>query len=561
MVIAILSGAVAVRLFVITHFNINWDEFHYLSEVYDYLRADLVGRLQTFHVHFFGWLAGVSPNEADQVIAARAVMLSLHLLSAWLLYRIARRLTNPPAGRFAAAAYLSVSFVIWNGASFRTDPILTSLVMAALDLALCRRDSVWRAVGAGFLFAVAMVVTIKAAIFLPTVLLILAGPLLTRERVGVTGWRLAAASLAGATGFGLLYGAHALAVDAASAKSAVGVALGSLSKTVGESGLFPRLAVLVITLRWDMAYWALLLTGATVVARRFWKGSPNERGGLMDAAALALPIASIIVYRNSFSYFYASVLAPGSVLTAFAWQELTALGTAPQRRVFAVALKLGALTWFVASLIFHGIYVPIIMPLDQQRTVLTAVHRAFPSPTPYLDSSSMVASFPNVGFFMTTWGMDVYFQRGEPYLQRAIERTQPHFLLANHALLDPEYAVYPASLNYRPQLLGTDRAALAAAFIHHWGPIYVAGKRFGVSTSPAPVRVDMLIGGRYTLEADGPLLVDSRLVQPGHAIDLGRGPHWVKAVDWEGQATLRWGEHLYRPAEPPPQTRLYFLGF
>ena len=36
MVVAILGGAVAVRLFVITHFNINWDEFHYLSEVYDY---------------------------------------------------------------------------------------------------------------------------------------------------------------------------------------------------------------------------------------------------------------------------------------------------------------------------------------------------------------------------------------------------------------------------------------------------------------------------------------------------------------------------------------------
>ena len=145
---SILVAAVAVRLHVIARFNINWDEFGYLAHVHDYLRGYLEQEVQTFHVHFFTWLPQVGPNEVDQVIAARAVMLVLQLVTAGLLYRIARRFTNAPAALFAVAAYLSVSFVIRDGASFRRDPIAVCAVLAAFDLLLSRSgvcaDPSWR---------------------------------------------------------------------------------------------------------------------------------------------------------------------------------------------------------------------------------------------------------------------------------------------------------------------------------------------------------------------------------------------------------------------------------
>src|SRR5512145_509091 len=75
LLISVLITALVVRMNVIANLNINWDEFLYLSQIYEYLRGDLDLKLQTFHVHFFGWLPGVSVNEVDQVIAGRAVML------------------------------------------------------------------------------------------------------------------------------------------------------------------------------------------------------------------------------------------------------------------------------------------------------------------------------------------------------------------------------------------------------------------------------------------------------------------------------------------------------
>ena len=54
-----------------------------------------------------------------------------------------------------------------------------------------------------------------------------------------------------------------------------------------------------------------------------------------------------------------------------------------------------------------------------------------------------MASFPLVGFFMTTLGVDTYLQRGQPVLRQAVEEKRPPLLIANHPLLDVEHVVYP----------------------------------------------------------------------------------------------------------------------
>jgi hypothetical protein len=200
------------------------------------------------------------------------------------------------------------------------------------------------------------------------------------------------------------------------------------------------------------------------------------------------------------------------------------------------------------------------MPLDDQRLVVSEVHRMFPEPTSYLDRSSMVSSFPQAGFFMSTWGMEAYARRREPVLRRAIEKRGPPLLVANHPLLDPANVVYPSATPYRPLLLEPDRKALEGAYIHHWGPIYVAGTRFLAPRAETPARIDLLIGGLYTMEAGGPVLINGRVTQPGQTIALTQGVHRAAGVNRAETVTLRWGKRLYRPVRPPP-VRPLFLGF
>ncbi len=553
----VLAAAVAVRVHVLASFNLNWDEFYYLALVHAYLRGDLDLKLQSFHVHLFRWLPGVSGNEADQIVAARAVMLVLHLLTSVLLYRIARRLTSPAAALFATAAYLSLSFTIRTGASFRSDPAATVLLMAATDLLLAGPGSVRRAALAGLLAALAGMFTIKAAVYLPTLAVLLSAPLLIRDGIREAARRAAALALSAAAGFAVLYRLHGLTFDPGSARSSSEVVASVVSKTITSAGFLPQGRVLVTTLAWDFAFWALWLAGGGLLLRRLGSSSGEERARWVQAAGLALPVASLAVYRNSFPYYYPFILAPAAVLVAVAWQYLADRATRRTHRLPVIAVKV-ALGWFGASLLVHGLYVPRVMPLAHQRAVIAEVHRAFPEPVPYVDQSSTIGSFPHVGFFMTGLGLGSYLERGQPLLRQGIEARQPPLLLANHPLLDLGQVYYPALES--PRLFPEDRAALDRAYIHHWGPIYVAGRRLAASEDSVPVRFELPVAGPYTLEAGAPVRIDGSPVQPGRWIHLERGPHWLAGPPSTGPVTLRWGKALYRPAHPPPSLP-FFLGF
>jgi hypothetical protein len=558
LLVAVLCLAVAVRLFVVTHFAINPDEFHYLAHVHDHVRGELRLKLQTFHVHFFDWLPRLAMDEVGQIVAARRVMLGLHLVTAWLAYRLARRVADVSAARFAVAAYLSVSFVVWTGASFRFDPIMICLIMGALNLLLSRSNEVWRFALAGLLLACAAMITIKTSLFLPTVLLILCVPLLRRDTAGPGMRRALITVLVAAAGFAALYAAHSRSVNDTLVRPSGDVVVSSLSKTIAQTGAFPRIEILSLTLRWDLVFWICWLGGLGVLVHHLRKSGETERGRWIEVGALALPVASLVFYRNSFSYFYASILAPASVLVALAWQGLSQAAARRPTRSWPNLVKVVALLWCAGSLMIHGLYLPTILSLEPQREILAAVHRAFPSPVPYLDANSTVASFPQVGFFMTSWGMEYYLERGVPVMRNAVENRQPPLLLANHALLDLDHAVFPPGKYGR--LLTPDREALKRSYIHHWGPIYVAGRSFEALHESDTASIDFRIAGRYTLESRGPIRIDGQVIQPGESVELRRGVHRFTAVRDAERITLRWGAGLYRPADPPPAPAP-FLGF
>ncbi len=559
---AVLAGLVlaglAVRVNVLGHLNVNWDEFYYLSQVFDHDRGGLTLRLQTFHVHFFGWLARVSGNEVDQIVAARAVMLGLQAVACVALYRIARRLTGANAALFAVAAYLAMSCGVRSGASFRSDPLAICLIMCALDLLLAPDRSARRLVTAGLLFATAGMVTIKVAIFLPSVALILIGPHLLRlsDRTSrpalITG-------LTTVLGFTFLHWVHAATLNQQGVRHSVEVARLSFSKMLAEAHLFPQLEVLTATLRWDMAFWACLLGGCGLVIQRIRHTSGRERLRWVEAAALVLPLGSLALYRNSYPYFYPFLLAPASVVTALAWEALARAAGPGAPRLLLKGLKTIVLTWFVASLMLHGLLLPRVMPLAHQREVVAVIHRMFPAPVPYLDRSSMIGSFPQVGFFMTTWGIESYNRRGQPILQQAIQEKQPPLLIANHPFLDIAGAVYPPGGSIQPGLLESDRKALERAYVHYWGPIYVAGVRLDAEPGATARPFDVALGGRYQLEADGPVQIDGEMLRPGESVSLRVGGHRITEMGTIGSVTLHWASVGERPKAPAPALPV-FLG-
>jgi hypothetical protein len=92
-------------------------------------------------------------------------------------------------------------------------------------------------------------------------------------------------------------------------------------------------------------------------------------------------------------------------------------------------------------------------------------------------------------------------------------------------------------------LLPQDGQALREAFIPHWGPFWVAGRRFAATA----MNDDFVIyaPGTYTLEGAA-ARIDGIAYKPDQTLTLARGPHRFER-DAPGDAVLRWGDHLRRP--------------
>ncbi|TIO29501.1 MAG: hypothetical protein E5X96_07555, partial [Mesorhizobium sp.] len=93
--ILILFGAIAVLELTTALFReVNWDEFHFLSLIFEYKRASLSLALQTFHVHLFSWLTLLPTDEIGTIVIARCLMWLLHLATLWFLFKTAENLVS-----------------------------------------------------------------------------------------------------------------------------------------------------------------------------------------------------------------------------------------------------------------------------------------------------------------------------------------------------------------------------------------------------------------------------------------------------------------------------------
>jgi hypothetical protein len=525
-------AGLVLRARLLTTLNVNWDEFFFLSRVHAYGRGALSERLLTFHVHLFSWVPSTSSSEIDQVFAMRAVMYGCGVATVgalvWLGWRLLGSVT---AGLFAAVACLSFSLVLQFGNSARFDPPIVAAFLVAAALIVSERR--WLVPVAGALMAVAFLISIKSVFFLPTL-----ATLFVARRLAGTPWRdVVRDALAFAVALVVVTGAlGAWHIATLAAPGGGGGASGGLmaigSKMTSAATVFPQRATLLKSLGFDLAFWLLLAVGVvvtvvTIVGVRH-AGAARARGVMV--LGFAIPLLALTFYRNAFPYFYVTIIPPASLLVG---AMLGRVERALQARDVAVA---------VVTVVTVALALPMVWTAwhwfdanhdDQvqgtQRPALEAVHRIFPEPVPYIDRCSMVSSFPKVGLFMSTWTLEDYRLRGKPIMAELLAREQPRFVLANVASLDlhqPEFDIDDSIY----ALLPDDFAVLRDNFVHHWGPVWVAGKRITLDDKHATVTVDMPIGGPYLVEAAAPVRIDGVLRSAGDTVDLQPGAHTV-AVD------------------------------
>ena len=332
------AGILAAKFFLASRIGINWDEFYFLSHVYALGRGELDLLLQGAYTHGFAWITTTGGDEVDQVVRLRLVMCALLVLSAVLLYALARLWTSRAAALVAVLAFLSTWPVIKHGASFRADSLILPLTLAAFYFAL--RGNM-RARGstaiAGACIGIAFVVSVKAVLLLPALILMAVLPDLVRDGVSTPGPAPRIRNVIGILVVAAVVAAALLALHstqiAAAIEPAGSFASRTLQVTILDVPFAPRSDYLLRLVSEDALFWLALLAGLLVAAR--------QRSHAAAASILAL--APVLFYRNAFPYYYPVMLAPPSILIAIAADRLLARSSPGTRRAAIVGVAVACL--------------------------------------------------------------------------------------------------------------------------------------------------------------------------------------------------------------------------
>lgn len=533
----LVAGLLGYKWVLTSRLNINWDEFYFLSHVYSLIRGDLVLLLQGAYTHVFTWLPALGGDEVHQINAARAVMVALLALTVLLLWRLGRIWLDALPAVVVLLVYLTAAPIMMHGASFRVDSLLAPLTVAALLLVARRGDHRHGDMYAGLLLGVAFALSVKTVLLAPLLISLvwnrprvdLRMPVTKTRAIALSLGRIAIAACLTAT---VLIVLHWISLSSADVEKVSTFATQAATKTLLDTPLFARVGFLKIYLHWQPLPWLLIALGtaAALIQRRF------------DLASLALSLLPIVVYRNAFPYYYLVMLAPASVLAGHAIQTVASY-LSKSRPGFLAMLAVGAI-W--AGLLHQGgsnISRLLVDGQDVQRAVVSGVHEIFPEPVNYVDRCGMIASYPKVNLFMSTWGMENYRLAGRPFMPEAIDRRAA-FVLVNHGALNPDDTS-------NGSLLPLDRAMIARYYPAHWGPVRVAGAE-AVVTAGRALRLAVPFTAQYRVESkETDVFLDGQLRRDGAIVMLSQSGFEVRLPEAGGVTKAR-VRFILAAARPPP---------
>lgn len=533
----VLGGAfalvLALQIYLVFIKSANWDELFHFQHIHQLRTGSLTRSLQIFYVHYFAWLPNLPLDPIRQLQVGRLIILFCEPAIALAIYGLVRRFSGgPTTAAFCALAYVTGGYVFTQIFAFRPDAQAAALLMGALWLFARPELNRLTIVAIAAMVALSSVLTIKSGLYAPVFLGLFYWLLRQTDDVAKLCRQCALIVLLFALTFAGLYFFHSLALTA-DPMSGGRRELRSAGNVVFSAGLFPQAGFL---LRQILS--APLLSAMLVISPMLWK---SRLGSLTERVALAgflLPVATVLFYRNSYPYNFVFILAPASVAIFPLVEWLL-----KRWGVFLLSLLL----------LPNALILALIEPrdvLNNQRSVVAVVHKLFPQPVPYIDFCGFIGDFPRVYHFLVSgWGLANYHASGETVLLKALESRTVPLILSNNSVLNA--ALHDQQ--YAEMLPAEDSAALRENFVHHWGQIWVAGKRIEAGHEARHVR--MMVPGQYTVE-QAAIVIGGRRLDVGKTVTLDRGTYEI-LPDPEREAILRWGNHLPIPKEKPPTGALF----
>jgi hypothetical protein len=461
-------------------------------------------------------------DAIDQIRVARLFMLGCELFTTYAIYAMASKFTGRVPAALAALAYVTGGYVFQHGFSYRADPMAAAFLMGALWILAASRLDAKSILVAAFLAGLAALTTIKVVFYAPA----FAGIAWLRwsEAADRRGMLLRLTAFAGAAAaFALLFiGVTILTLPDAGAGNAAGT-VSTSATMMFDQGLFPTGMIAVKGMMLAPILALLVLATPVLLVR-----AQSSRAQCLALVALLVPLATIAFYRNSYPYFYAFILPPVMVSVAITVNAMLAHISASVL-TFALLANAAVVSFATSRSV-----------LSVQQQVLAAAHEIFPEPVAYFDYSGMLVDFPKANFFMTNWGIRKYRLGREPtFVDAMSHETVPLLVVNNDVLQSNQSGAQPSRI-----LLPEDGKVLRESFIPHWGPIWVAGRRFSAEAGEQNFVIH--VPGTYTLEQSS-ARIDGTDYATGQALALARGTHHFERSG-PGEVVLRWGSHLPRPA-------------
>lgn len=521
------------HIFTAISFEINWDEFFYLDWVYQWKAGKLNAVLQTIFLRAFTWLPSVSDNEVEQIVAGRLVMLGLLTASCAMLWSISRRFYTARATALALVTFLSFSFVFRHATSFRADMIVTTLCVSVFWLITKKQLSMRHIISGGVLFGLAGMVSIKAIFYAPTIgAIVFIRSIMMFSEDGMPLLRVflkpIVIGVVSMISFASLFYVHSLTVS--TAHSSIDYLNSVAGASLTEEGFFPRWDFFKLSVKRNIFHWVILIIGFVTLLKQIANG--DRRWTAILSLSFGLPLLTLLFYTHAYSYYYVFMLAPVTLIMASAY-DIKFFKKEAIRNIIPLVF----LSFSLLMLIARGAQQTSIA----QKQVITVTHSLFPVATPYIDRCAMISSSPKSGIFMSSWFMQNYYKKNEPIFDNVLRKEQPKFILANIESLDLDNITKDTLRRFLPE----DEAVLKENYVHHWGPIYVAGKSFPLKANQSS-EIDILIEGAYTVESRSPLKVQNKIYTNGDVIEVSRGNLMIVSA-YDQEIILRWGDNLSIP--------------
>jgi hypothetical protein len=410
----------------------------------------------------------------------------------------------------------------------------------------------------GLSIALALMVSLKTVIYLPTVgLIILLKFFHQNDKKAITkeiGVFFTVLTIA----FIFIYQLHRLTLGNDAGYSATKIINYLDPISIIFSKLFEEPFYIIMILYENLFIWVLWLLGFVMISYDLIRGKNKRLYKSWLMLPLLMPLFSSVTYKFAFPYFYAFIIPPAVLFSGVPINKLVNDFKSRGSKAVLISMFSLIILIFINFLTHYRIHA-----FDQnvsQKEIIDVIHKIFPGPVPYIDRCSMISSYPMVGLQMTTWDMKKYSDANRPLMLEILFKHRPVFILANIVHLELSLPWGQTGIYRINPLLKEDFNILKNNFVHHWGIIYVAGKHFYFNSKKRIQTFEILIPGIYTLEADGKVMINGVAYEPGSKIMLERMTYTIEPQETPMTITLRWGNNLYKPLYEPSGQPI-FLGY